>query len=820
MNDFIDKVDNEPYLKYTRISGVASEIFSKEFISTFEISSNILVLGSHNGYLYIININNDELSQHHIHSASISDLSIDDSGEYIATASIDGSVALYTRSNNNITLYNYRRPVKSVAIDPNYSQNFRIISGWLGNKDTVLHYGEGPIYEIQWYGNMIAWANDMGVKIYSTLFSQRISFIQKIPDSPRPDLFRCRLVWSSFDNLLIGWANYVTVVTIKSPDFNHRLPYSEISLIIKLDYIVSGIAKFEDKLLVLAFISDINSLIDTEITTRPAVECPELRLINSKNEEISGEALNLQEYSKFQANDFNLRLCPKKKSIYVIGPNDGIIAKERELKDHLLWLIKHKYYEKAINIVEKLQEPIEDEYDKISSISQSIFGHDVDLWEKWILNFIENGHLQSITPYIPTNSPQLSSFVYETIISYYLVSNQELLFDILKNWPFEIYNIDNIISVIKDRWEQKGEKILMECLADLYIKKGSPKDALYFYLHLKSPKTINLIKQYRLFDNIQDNILLLFQLDTFSNKIEDFSEKTLNDKVHKVIDQLEGYHMLQYRYLRAIFLYNNYFAPNFGDLQVELYAEYDRNTLMEFLRTSYTYSLEKAYKVCELRDYIPEQVFILGRMGNNKKALILIIEKLNDVDQAIEFAKIQKDDDLWEDLIIYSLNNPIFICRLLENAGSAIDPIKFIKRIPEGLVIPCFKESLSKILKEYELQTTLVNSAYKINSMEVSSLYKDFLRNQKRGILINVKFQKCNICNEHIIKDGIYIYIFVNKLIHLYHIDCILEKNQALSAVNVFKENNISVGIRNTTAPIIQTYLKECPLCYNFYILK
>ncbi|KAG5518807.1 hypothetical protein PMAC_002778 [Pneumocystis sp. 'macacae'] len=134
MNDFINKVDTEPYLKYTRISGVTSEIFSKDFISTFEILSNILVLGSHNGYLYIIDINNNEFLQHHIHSASISGLSIDDTGEYIATASIDGCVALYTRSSNNVTLYNYRRPVKSVAIDPNYSQNFRIVSGGMAEQ--------------------------------------------------------------------------------------------------------------------------------------------------------------------------------------------------------------------------------------------------------------------------------------------------------------------------------------------------------------------------------------------------------------------------------------------------------------------------------------------------------------------------------------------------------------------------------------------------------------------------------------------------------------------------------------------------------------
>ena len=33
------------------------------------------------------------------------------------------------------------------------------------------------------------------------------------------------------------------------------------------------------------------------------------------------------------------------------------------------------------------------------------------------------------------------------------------------------------------------------------------------------------------------------------------------------------------------------------------------------------------------RDLVPEMVFLLGRMGNNKKALNLIIERLGDVNR-------------------------------------------------------------------------------------------------------------------------------------------------------------------------------------------
>lgn len=93
--------------------------------------------------------------------------------------------------------------------------------------------------------------------------------------------------------------------------------------------------------------------------------------------------------------------------------------------------------------------------------------------------------------------------------------------------------------------------------------------------------------------------------------------------------------------------------------------------------------------MCEKYDLVPEQVYILGRMGDNHKALMLIIERLGDVDrvchgvilrwddpsksgidgslthpfsslpfQAIEFAKEQNDEDLWEDLLKYAMDKP------------------------------------------------------------------------------------------------------------------------------------------------------------------
>jgi hypothetical protein len=58
------------------------------------------------------------------------------------------------------------------------------------------------------------------------------------------------------------------------------------------------------------------------------------------------------------------------------------------------------------------------------------------------------------------------------------------------------------------------------------------------------------------------------------------------------------------------------------------------------IKINLQYFYFKAYKICEQRDLVPEMVFILGRMGNNKQALMLIIERLHDVQRVSYFSKI------------------------------------------------------------------------------------------------------------------------------------------------------------------------------------
>ena len=82
-----------------------------------------------------------------------------------------------------------------------------------------------------------------------------------------------------------------------------------------------------------------------------------------------------------------------------------------------------------------------------------------------------------------------------------------------------------------------------------------------------------------------------------------------------------------------------------------------------------------------------EVVFLLGRTGRDKDALNMILDQMNDIDKALKFVKERKQEELWEMLIdrVVSESDPNSLSKLLDTAGSHIDPILIIERIPAEL---------------------------------------------------------------------------------------------------------------------------------------
>lgn len=85
------------------------------------------------------------------HASVVNDLSFDLEGEYIGSCSDDGSVVINSLFTDELMKFEYHRPMKAIALDPDYARKVsrRFIAGglagnlylnskkWLGYRDQV-----------------------------------------------------------------------------------------------------------------------------------------------------------------------------------------------------------------------------------------------------------------------------------------------------------------------------------------------------------------------------------------------------------------------------------------------------------------------------------------------------------------------------------------------------------------------------------------------------------------------------------------------------------------------------------------------------------
>ncbi|KAG0031903.1 Vacuolar protein sorting-associated protein 41 [Podila clonocystis] len=897
-----EEEDEEPKLNYQRLGAGIGDMLKKDSASASTVSERFLAMGTHWGVVHIMDFEGNENQKFQAHQATVNDLSVDLEGEYIASASDDGKVVINGLFTQEHQVFNYKRPVKAVALEPDYAKSTskQFVSGgmagqlilnekgWFGNRDVVLHSGEGPIYAIKWRGNLIAWSNDLGVKIYDTTTEQRITFIDRPGSSPRADLFKCRLCWRSDTELLIGWAALVKIAVVKDrpkDQMRSGLPaqYVEITTMFQTDFIVCGIAPFKEMLLLMAYnvdnIDEIAHISGSETNERKMAKRPELRIINAFNEEISSDALTLHGFAHYQANDYMFEHLPSQDMFYIGSPKDLVVAKERDLDDHIQWLMERERYEEALghareaqiyggskkfNASEIGQKYLgwlleREEYDKAAAQCPSILGSDAELWEHWIYAFAEARQLKAIAGYIPFKEPTLSKTIYELVLAYFLMHDHQSLFKTVKSFPPGLYNIQNVIVAVEDRLKQdKDNVLLMESLAELYTRDDRADRALEYFLRLRRRNVFDLIRDHNLYSTVKDKAVLLMEFDQYlyDQKIKEredamkgkhateppgeyettaeeeltqgpavqmMIEHTEEIPIKHVVPQLKNHNRLRHIYLDALFLRDPHLGSDFHDLQVELYADYAPGKLIDFLRASNYFSLEKAYRTCEKRDLVPEMVFLLGRMGNNKKALMLIIERLGDVERAINFAKEQNDNDLWEDLLKYSMDKPHFIRGLLQNVGTEIDPIRLIRRIPNGLEIPDLRPALMKILQDFNLQMSLREGCRRILVSDSVAMADQLQRSQKRGIACS-EDTMCSACQQPIFDrsenrvPGAPISTFVMFFCrHVYHDKCLFADDEetmprmksSLTRINLRTKANHAALIRSKRGRT------PCPLCLD-----
>ncbi|KAG6894266.1 hypothetical protein C0992_006840 [Termitomyces sp. T32_za158] len=723
-NDSEDDDDDEPTLKYERISGTVPDLLKKDSASALVVVNRLMALGTHAGIVHILDLTGKRIKSYKPHMASVIDITMDATADFVATASMDGQVVIRSMSTTETYSFDLKRPMRTVALEPNFAKrNTRAFvcgglagnlmlyeKGWLGHKETVLHSSEGPIWQVRWRGRLIAWANDLGIKIYDYVSQTRITFIDRPEESPRADLFKCTLTWQDDSTLIIAWADHIKVARIRArpkTSSNVTLPpfIVEITAVFQLDCMIAGVIPHPtptsttstSKALVLA--SDSASVIsstpslpsltsfliiaysppdtfsdertdDRVKQARKAAERPELRIISRAGEELAADALSITDYHQWGCNDYILcdvlgsdAVSDEGRSYVVMSPRDLVLVKPRDRIDHVAWLVERSRYEEALHDIEIIEAETPDvakqaslsvteigqryidhlvsegDFIKAAHLTPKVCGQESKRWEDWIFIFAEKHQLHAIIPYVPTETPRLDHVVYEMVLAHFLTHDQETLLKTIKEWPREIYNIDAVIVAVRSDLEKTvttsstiastpSSKLLMECLAELYTANRQPGKALPYYLRLRRPNVFDLIREYNLFTDVKDQVLLLVQFDDELRKQRKQDGQALDDKrsdaitllvnnihsipvsyfltsdacllisveIGRVVQQLESSPYYLFLYLDALVMEKDpNLVSDFADLQVKLYAEYATVRLIDFLRASNYYNLEMVW---------------------------------------------------------------------------------------------------------------------------------------------------------------------------------------------------------------------------------
>ncbi|OMO90342.1 hypothetical protein COLO4_19230 [Corchorus olitorius] len=786
------------------MGGSIPSLLSSDAASCIAVAERMIALGTHDGTVHILDFLGNQVKEFAAHSAAVNDLSFDIEGEYVGSCSDDGSVVINSLFTDEKLKFDYHRPMKAIALDPDYARKTsrRFVAGglaghlyfntkkWLGYRDQVLHSGEGPIHAVKWRTSLIAWANDAGVKVYDAANDQRITFIERPRGSPRPEILVPHLVWQDDTLLVIGWGTSVKIAAIRTnlnrgangsykPVATSNMNQVDIVASFQTSYYISGIAPFGDTLVVLAYIpgeEDGEKEFSSTIPSRQGnAQRPEVRIVTWNNDELATDALPVHGFEHYKAKDYSLAHAPFSGSsyaggqwaagdepiYYVVSPKDVVIAKPRDAEDHIAWLLQHGWHEKALAAVEAGQGRselldevgsryldhliVERKYAEAASLCPKLLRGSATAWERWVFHFAHLRQLPVLVPYIPTENPRLRDTAYEVALVA-LATNPSFHKDLLstvKSWPRVIYSALPVISAIEPQLNSSSmTDALKEALAELYVIDGQYEKAFALYADLMKPDIFDFIEKHNLHESIREKVVQLMMLDckhAVSLLIQNRDLITPSEVVSQLLsagNKCDSRYFL-HLYLHSLFEVNPHAGKDFHDMQVELYAEYDPKMLLPFLRSSQHYTLEKAYEICVRRNLLREQVFILGRMGNSRQALAVIINELGDIEEAVEFVSMQHDDDLWEELIKQCLHKPEMVGVLLEHTVGNLDPLYIVNMVPNGLEIPRLRDRLVKIITDYRTETSLRHGCNDILKADCVNLLVKYYKEAKRAVCLS-----------------------------------------------------------------------------------
>ncbi|XP_037087843.1 vacuolar protein sorting-associated protein 41 homolog [Pollicipes pollicipes] len=720
-SDSSEEPQDEPHLKYERMGSDLALLLAEEPATCLCVHPKLVLVGTGPGRVHVFDhLGNRVRPARQPHTLCVNQISADDAGEFVASCSDDGSVCvhgLYSRDNSHSLAFD--APVKAVALDPGYARagggrrfavgDSRVVlheKTFLARlRPTVVHEGDGTVQTLSWRGPLLAWASDGGVRVYHTELRRVISLIRCDPRA-------------ATDAAAAAAA------------------HMEITHIFHTEFLVCGLAACGDELVLL-------TQSETGAGPRPRPQVRVIRPLPEDYQELSTDELTVRGFQNFSSNQYRLDCLPDEGAFFVLAPSDVIVARPRDTDDHLDWLLEHGRFEEALHQLQAAGLAVrrhclqdvgrkyldsllqEERYELAASLCHSIFGRSRALWEEEVYRFAALRQLKAISGYLPRGDFRLDSTVYEMVLYNFMRTDQDEFLRLVREWSPSLYHCGAVVNAALEQLLHDADNPrLLQALGLLYTHQGRHDKALAIYLKLGHAGVFELVARHGLHAAVADRAAALARVDE-ARTVELLTDRPDQAPPERVVADLEAAPATLYRYLWRLHQRHRELSGKYHDRLVELLADYERGRLLEFLRGSDEYSLQRALHVCQTRSLIGETVYLLGRTGATREALQLIMSQLADIRKAIAFCKEHDDAELWDDLIAYCLDQPAMVKELLLNIGTHVDPRRLVRRIDNGLAIPGLRDALVQILHDYKVQLDLQENCRRILVSDCFLLHRD-----------------------------------------------------------------------------------------------
>lgn len=268
-------------------------------------------------------------------------------------------------------------------------------------------------------------------------------------------------------------------------------------------------------------------------------------------------------------------------------------------------------------------------------------------WEKWVYVFAHADKLDDITNFIPIEPmrPPIPSTIYEVVLNHYIQSDKLRFKDLLDRWSPDLFDVNSVTTALENQLKYRDVRpdsvedgvkgrdwmIVMGSLAKLCEANGRHREALRYYIRLQdADSAMRLIKESHLADAVADDIPSFVTLRVPADRQNEMGlaelEEATAEAVTLLVDEAQhglvrpevvvsqlrekNLNLYLFFYLRALFkgegiqehdgenrdrllMESQSLVDGFADLAVHLFALYDQSILMDFLKTSTSYTFEK-----------------------------------------------------------------------------------------------------------------------------------------------------------------------------------------------------------------------------------